>query len=130
MGEQQHGQFVSSGSIVTSTRGKWAGRATLLALRPCSRRMFFVVSGFVRGNGLLDVLQGQQQLFGIELLRTPAEVGTLQLPQQVAQPIVLQERLVALGDRIVTLGSRRRKQRMQGFDINGRLRCDLAHAQH
>jgi hypothetical protein len=39
----------------------------------------------------------------------------------------LQERLVALGDRSVALDTRRRKQR---FDIGGKLRCDLAHAQY
>jgi hypothetical protein len=31
---------------------------------------------------LLDIFQGQKQLLGIELLRTPAELRTLQLAQR------------------------------------------------
>ena len=112
-------------------RGKRAAiAATLLAPRPCSRRVFLVIGGFAGSNGLFDILQRQQQLLGIELLRTSAELRTLQLAQQVPQAIILQERLVALGDRSVTLGTRHRKQRMQCFDIAGKLRCGLAHAQH
>ena len=80
--------------------------------------------------GLLDILQRQQQLLGIELLRAPAELRALQLAQEMTQAIILRQRLVALGDRGVTLGTRRRKQRMQRFDIGGKLRCDLAHARH
>jgi hypothetical protein len=92
--------------------------AALLARIPASRPILFIISSFVRRDGLLDILERQQQLLGIELLRTPAELRTLQLPQKVLEPIVLQECLVALGDRKVTLGSRRRKQRMQGFDVS------------
>ena len=72
----------------------------------------------------------RQQLLGIELLRTAAELRALQLAQQMPQAVVLRQRLVALGDRGVTLRARRREQRMQGFDIGWKLRCDLAHAQH
>ena len=42
--------------------------ATLLR----GRRVLLVVARLVRRNGLLDVLQGEKQLLGIELLRTPA----------------------------------------------------------
>jgi hypothetical protein len=79
---------------------------------------------------LLDIFQGQSQLLGIELLRTPAELCTLQLPQQVPQAIDLRQRLVALDNRCVALGARRCDQRLQRFDVGRKLRCDLAHARH
>jgi len=43
--------------------------------------------GFALGNRLLDILECQEQLVGIELLRAFAEVRTLQLAKQMAQAI-------------------------------------------
>ena len=51
--------------------------------RLCSCRVALVVFGFVRGNGLLDVLDRQKQLIGIKLLRAAAELRPLQLLQQM-----------------------------------------------
>ena len=103
-----------------------AGSAPRLARRFSARAraatwVLLVVGGLVAGNGLLDVLERQKQLLGIELLRTPAELRTLQLAQQMPQAIDLRQRLVALGDRGVTLRTRRREQRMQRFDIGRKL---------
>jgi hypothetical protein len=42
----------------------------------------------------------------------------------------LRQRLVALGERDITLRTRRRDQRMQRFDIHRKLRGGLAHASH
>jgi hypothetical protein len=97
MGAGQQGKLVSSGAIVDARQmgGKrTAIRAALVAARACGCRVLLVVGSLVAGNGLLDIFQGQSQLLGIELLRTPAELRTLQLPQQVPQAIDLRQRLV------------------------------------
>jgi hypothetical protein len=69
----------------------------------------------------------QQQLLRIELFRAAAELRALQLPQEVAQPIHLRQRLVALGDRSVALRARRRNQRLQRVEIGRKLICDVVH---
>jgi hypothetical protein len=73
--------------------------AALFATRPCGRRVLLVVGGLVCGNGLLDILECQKHLLGIELLRTPAELCTLQLAQEMPQAIDLRKRTVALCNR-------------------------------
>ena len=78
---------------------------------------------------MLDILERQKQLLGIELLRSLAELRTLQLAQEMPQAINLRKRMIALRDRGVTLRTRRRDQRMERFDICSKL-CDLAHARH
>ena len=45
--------------------------------------------GFLGGDGLLDIFERQTQLIGIELLRAPAELRSLQLTQKMSQTIVL-----------------------------------------
>jgi hypothetical protein len=133
MGALQQGQFVSSGSIVTSTCGRWMGSAPRLArrfaTRPCGHWVLLVVGRLVAGNRLFNILECQKQLLGIELLRTPAELRTLQLAQQMPQAINLRKGMIALYDRGVTLRTRRRDQHMQRIDIRRKL-CDLAHARH
>jgi hypothetical protein len=52
---------------------------------------------------------------------TPAELRTLQLAQEMPQAIDLRQRVVALGDRGIALRPRRRHQRMQHFDVGGKL---------
>jgi len=52
----------------------------------------------------------------------------LQLVQEMPQALILQQGLIALHDRGVTLRKRRRKPRLQHFDIGRKLRCGLAHA--
>ena len=54
----------------------------------------------------------------------------LQLAQQVPQAIHLRQRLVALGNRRVTLRARRRDQRVQRFDVGRKLMRVVAHASH
>jgi hypothetical protein len=104
--------------------------AALFAARPCGHRVLFVVGSLVAGNGLLDILECQKQLLGIELLGPPAELRALQLAQQMPQAINLRQRLVALRDRGVTLRTRRHDQRMQHVNIGRKLMGDLAHARH
>jgi hypothetical protein len=94
------------------------------------RRVSLVVGGFGGRNGLLDILERQMKLLRVEPLRTPAELRTLQLMKEMPQAVILQQRLVALGNRGVTLGPRRREQRLQRFDIRGQLRCRVAHARN
>jgi hypothetical protein len=116
---------VSAGSIVTWTRGRWAGSGPRVA-----RRVWGRVGGFGGCNGLLDILKGQMQLLRIELLRTAAEVRALQLAQQMPQTIILRQHVVALRDRGIPLRARRRKLRLQRSDIRWQLRCGLAHEKY
>jgi hypothetical protein len=53
--------------------------AALFATRLSGHRVLLVVRGLVCSNGLLDILDGQKQLLGIEFLRTPAKLRPLQL---------------------------------------------------
>ena len=134
MGERQHGQFLSSGSIVTCTRGRWAGSAPRLARRFSARArarclVLLVVGGLARGDGLLDILERQGELVRIELLGPTAELHALQLMQEMLQAIDLRQRLVALRNRRVALGERGREPRLQLGDFDRRLICALAHAQ-
>ena len=86
--------------------------ATLFGARLCGYRVLLVVVGFALGSRLLDILECQEQLVGIELLRAFAEVRTLQLAKQMAQAIDLRKRAVAFGYRSVTFRTRRHHQRM------------------
>src|SRR6266536_3208350 len=47
--------------------------AALFGTRPCGHGVLLIVGGLVRRDLLLDVLERQQQLLGIKLLRAPAE---------------------------------------------------------
>ncbi len=49
-----------------------------------------------RGHGLLEVLQAELELVGVELLRAPAELPALQLPDQEPQLLDLGLRRVVL----------------------------------
>ena len=55
----------------------------LLGTGASGRRVLLVFVGLATGNGLLDILERQKQLLGIELLRTSAELRALQLAQQM-----------------------------------------------
>jgi hypothetical protein len=52
----------------------------------------------------------------------------LQLAQEMPQAVILQQGLVALGERGITLGKRRHKQRLQCVGIDRQLRWGVAHA--
>jgi hypothetical protein len=52
------------------------------------------------------------------------------LTQEVPQAVILRQRLVALGDRGVTLRTCRRQQRMQRFNVRRELRCGFAHVRY
>jgi hypothetical protein len=108
MGARQQGQLARAG-------GHW---------------VLLVVGGFASGNRLLDILERQEELLGIELLRPAAELRALQLAQQMPQAVILRQRLVALGNRGVALGPRRREERLQRVDVHWQLRCGVAHARN
>ena len=132
MGDRQHGQLLSSGSIVTCTRGRWAGSAPRLARRFSARAraallVLLVVGGLARGDGLLDILERQGELVRIELLGTAAELHALQLMQEMLQAIDLRQRLVAR--RIARRSASAREPRLQLGDFDRRLIRALAHAQ-
>jgi len=106
----QHGQLLSSRSTRTSTRGRCAGRAPRLRRRarggrggaaPCGHLFLRRLGG--RG-GLLEVLQAELQLIGVEPLRAPAEPPTLQLPDQELQLLDLGLCRIALGPDGIPLG--------------------------
>jgi hypothetical protein len=71
---------------------------------------------------LLDILEPQSELLGIELLGAAAELRALQLAQQMPKAINLRRRLVALGNRGVPFRPCCRKQRLQRADVGGKLR--------
>jgi len=102
----------------------------LVRARLCRRRIDLVGHRFIRGNDLLGIFDRQKQLIGIELLRAAAELRPLQLPQQMAKPINLGERLVALGDGGIALGARHHDQRLQRFNVGRKLGRKLVHARH
>jgi hypothetical protein len=70
------------------------------------------------------------QLILIELLRAAAKLGALQLVQQMLQPIILRQQVIAFCQRGIPLRARLRKQRLQRCDIGSRLIGTLAHAHH
>jgi hypothetical protein len=105
-----------------------AAGVALVGARLGGHWVLLVVFGFVGRDDLLDILERQKQLLGIELLRTPAKLRALQLAQEMPQAVILRQGLVALGDRGVTLRTRRRDQRLQRFNIGWKLIRALAHA--
>ena len=93
-------------------------RARLGALpgpRRLERRIVLLVLGLELGDRLLEVLEGELQLVGIELFRAlPApELGAPQLVQEVTQLVVLLDQAIALGDGAAD-------QRAQRFDVVGK----------
>ena len=99
----QQGQLLSSTSTSTSIRGRCAGKAPRLRRRDPGGRgasLLFAAALLRRlggRRGLLEILQAELQLVGVELLRAPTELPALQLPDQEPQ-------LLDLGLRGVTLG--------------------------
>jgi len=93
-------------------------------------RVLFVLGGFGRRDGLLDIFERQIELIRIELPRALTELHASQLLQQMLQAVILRQCLVALGNRRVPLGHRRREPRLQRCDIGWKLICALAHARH
>ena len=93
-------------------------------------------------HSLLDLLERELQLIGIEPLRAAPEAGALQLAKQVTQPIELLVRTIALRHRGIArdhqgiaLGNKHRmlgqpaaRQVAQRFDVVGKV-CWIAHAQ-
>ena len=65
-------------------------------------------SGFLRRlggrRGLLEVLQAELQLVGVELLRAPAELPALQLPDQQPQLLDLGLCRITLDQSSIVLG--------------------------
>jgi hypothetical protein len=71
---------------------------------PC-RRLFLGRLG--RGDGLLEVLQAELQLIGVEPLRAATELPALQLPDQQPKLLDLGLRRVTLGQNSIVLGLQR-----------------------
>jgi hypothetical protein len=57
-------------------------RAALFGPCASARLVLLVVLGFAYRNGLLDVLERESELLGVELFRAPAELGGLSLRAQ------------------------------------------------
>ena len=78
-------------STRTSIRGRCAGKAPRLRRRcPCRREVLArrgrgLLRRLGRSHGLLEVLQAELQLVGVELLRAAAELAALQLLDQQPQ---------------------------------------------
>ena len=106
-----------------------AVRPALLGPRRGGGLVLLVVGRLAGRDRLLDVLQRQSELVRIELLGFAAELHALQLAQKMREAIVLPERRVALDDRGVPLGQRRRQPRLQRVDVGRRLIRGGAHAQ-
>ena len=70
--------------------------------------MLLLAASFLRRlgcrRGLLEVLQAELQLVGVELLRAPAELPALQLPDQEPQLLDLGLCRVTLGQSSIALG--------------------------
>jgi hypothetical protein len=83
---------------------------------------------------LLDLFQAELQLIGIKPLRTAPEPSAPQLMKQVTQPLDLLDRMIACGDRSVSLGNQdiafsqlTAGQLAQRFDVVGE-EVGVAHA--
>jgi len=87
-----------------------AGSALLGTALPQPRVSPFL-RGLGRGDRLLEILQRQAELIGIEPLRVPAELQALQLADQLPQPVVLIGEPGLLRAFGIALGPRRQHQR-------------------
>ena len=83
-----------------------AAGPALLGAGPFQRQVGLLLLGSRLGDRLFEILQRQIELVGIEPLRATAELQALQLPDQVAQPVVLPRKPVALVGQPRPLGSR------------------------
>ena len=109
----QQGQLLSSTSTRTSTRGRCAGRAPRLRRRTRGGRGVPLLAATsscaasAAADGLLEVLQAELELVGVEPLRAPAELPALQLPDQEPQLLDLGLCRVTLGQDSIALGLQR-----------------------
>ena len=128
MAPPQQGQLLSSTSTRTSTRGRCAGRAPRLRRRepgrprgtaaPCRHLLLRRLGG---GHGLLEVLQAELQLVGVEPLRAPPEPPALQLPDQQPQLLDLRLGRLVFGPDSIALDPQRRDRRVLPGDDFGHL---------
>lgn len=81
------------------------------------RRVSLLGFGVGFDHRLLEVLERQRQLVGVELLRTPAELHPLQLADEVAQAFVLILQAATQG----ALGRELGAHRQHGFVQLGRI---------
>jgi hypothetical protein len=77
----------------------------LFGAHPPQRQIGLLLFGLTCGNRVLEILQRQIELVGIELFRALAELHTLELADQMAQPIVLAGELIALIEQPLFLGT-------------------------
>lgn len=105
IGARQQGQLVSSGAIVTSMCGRWAGStigAALISALACARRVLPVLSRLAAGKGSARCPHASSSCSGSSFSEQRPN-HALQLPHEVALPIHLRQRMVARGDRSVAL---------------------------
>ena len=91
---------------------------------PCSH---LLLRRLGRRDGLLEVLQAELQLVGVELLRAAAELPALQLPDQEPQLLDLGLRRVALGAKGVTLDQNSIVLGLQRYERSILLGDDFSH---
>jgi hypothetical protein len=111
----QQGQVLSSMSTMTSIRGRCGGAAIVAALARPFRPAFrggLALAGFRTSRNLLDVFETEQHLLLGKRLCFPGKATTLQLLDDLAQPLAL-----------VPLGKQHRLQRL------GIIRKIIAHTQ-
>jgi len=110
-------------------RKRAATGAAFVGANANRRFILLVFCGFAGRDGLFDILKRQGELVRIEFLGTAAKLHALQLMQKMPQAIILRQSLIALCNRGVTLGERRRKLRLQRGYIGWKLVRPVAHAQ-
>jgi hypothetical protein len=104
------------------SRQRSAVGATLLPLciGQLFRRFLLVLFRVLLGDRRLDILQCQLHLAGVKPFGPPAKLRALELPQQVAKPIVLLRHAPAFLNGRVALARQGDHQRPQGVEIIGR----------
>ncbi len=109
----------------------WQMRRQSAAIEPALRRTSrlhagvpTLLLGLSRGDGLLDILESEIELIGLEPLRTAAEPGALQLADDLTQALVLIPGAGKLRGVCRVLGQ---EQRAQLFGIIGKVLGRVRH---
>jgi len=93
----------------------------LPAARLADRLIRLLLFGLALGNRLFEVLERESELVGIEPLGVPAELHPLQLPDEVAQALVLILDAAAFGALGFELGAHRQHRGAQAEGIVGKI---------
>jgi len=102
-------------------RGRCAGSAPRpLRVRRLVRPLLLLLVRILFGDRGLDILERELHLVAIEPLRPRAELRTLQLPQEMAELVVLFRQAAALLDRRVALDRKPAHHSPQPIEIIGK----------